>query len=409
MYKIVPGQFARIADFILHTQIEDVPENIRTWAKLLTLDTLGVAAAASTLPPGRIAREFAANYLCAGTSGPSAHQLFDVRPASALGAAFALATQIDNLDAHDGYNPVKGHIGVAVIPAMVATAETLGRKVSGRGALMAVLMGYEIAGRAGLALHSTVTDYHTSGAWNALGVVALAARLMELTECELRAALGYAEFHGPRSQMMREIDFPSMLHDGSAWGALSGLSAVHMAQGQFDAGPAITVEGQGTEIFWSDCGHFWVTENQYIKPYPICRWAHALIDGALLLRDKHQLSSQDVASIEIATFHESTRLFQGQPETTSVAQYSQHFAVATALLRGRVEVDEVRDATLSEPEIRRLISHTTITEKELYNERFPAGRWGDVTLVLNSGERLNSGALNARGGRWFLTGLSARR
>jgi len=59
---------------------------------------------------------------------------------------------------------------------------------------------------------------------------------------------------------------------------------------------------------------------------------------------------------------------------------------------------EVRDETLDEPEIRRLISNTTIGEKELYNERFPAGRWGDVTLVLNNGERLNSGSINARGG-----------
>ena len=31
---------------------------------------------------------------------------------------------------------------------------------------------------------------------------------------QLRHALGIAEYHGPRSQMMREIANPSMLHDG---------------------------------------------------------------------------------------------------------------------------------------------------------------------------------------------------
>ena len=41
--------------------------------------------------------------------------------------------------------------------------------MSGAEALMLVTLGYEIAGRAGLALHATVSDYHTSGAWNALG------------------------------------------------------------------------------------------------------------------------------------------------------------------------------------------------------------------------------------------------
>ena len=49
--------------------------------------------------------------------------LFDGREASLAGAAYAAATQTDNLDAHDGYNPVKGHIGVAVIPALLALAE----------------------------------------------------------------------------------------------------------------------------------------------------------------------------------------------------------------------------------------------------------------------------------------------
>jgi len=398
VYQIIPGQFERIADFILNSKFAEVPEQARLWAKRVTLDTLGVAAAASVLPAGQIAREFAANFLCAAPAATAAHLLFDGRPASSVGAAFALAAQIDNLDAHDGFNPVKGHIGVVVIPAMLATAETLGRKLSGKEALMAVLMGYEIAGRAGLALHATVTDYHTSGAWNALGVTALAARLLKLTPGQLRAALGYAEFHGPRSQMMREIDYPSMLHDGSAWGALSGLSAVQMTRLGFAAGPAITLEGQGTESFWDDCGSWWVIEHQYIKPYPICRWAHALIDGVLALREQHQLQAEDVQCIEIATFHESTRLFQGQPESSAVAQYSLPFAVSVALLRGTVGVDEIRDDVLHDPQIRRLIGQTTIREDALCNERFPEGRYGEVTLVLNSGKRLSSGIVNARGG-----------
>ena len=41
----------------------------------------------------------------------------------------------------------------------------------------------------------------------------------------LRQAIGIAEYHGPRSQMMREIDNPTMLHDGSGWGAMVGVTA----------------------------------------------------------------------------------------------------------------------------------------------------------------------------------------
>ena len=125
--------------------------------------------------------------------------LFDGREASLAGAAYAAATQTDNLDAHDGYNPVKGHIGVAVIPALLALAEQA-EPMSGAEALMLVTLGYEIAGRAGLALHATVSDYHTSGAWNALGVAAMASRLRGLSAQKRREANGIADYHGPAAR-----------------------------------------------------------------------------------------------------------------------------------------------------------------------------------------------------------------
>ncbi len=79
-------------------------------------------------------------------------------------------------------------------------------------------MFYEIAARVALALHATLSDYHTSGAWNALDVAALGYRLRGASPGQLCQALGIAEYHGPRSQMMREIANPTMLYDGSGRG-----------------------------------------------------------------------------------------------------------------------------------------------------------------------------------------------
>jgi Uncharacterized protein involved in propionate catabolism len=108
--------------------------------------------------------------------------------------------------------------------------------------------------RAGIALHATVTDYHTSGAWNALAVAAIGARLLKLGPDKLREALGIAEYHGPRSQMMRVIDSPTMLHDGSAWGALAGVTAVYLADQGFTGAPAATVEAEEVDAIWRDLG-----------------------------------------------------------------------------------------------------------------------------------------------------------
>jgi hypothetical protein len=82
------------------------------------------------------------------------------------GLVSQMGTQLDNLDAHDGWQPSKGHAGAAVLPALCAFAER-SASVSGPEALAAMVLGYEIPYRASIALHTTADDYHTSGAWSA--------------------------------------------------------------------------------------------------------------------------------------------------------------------------------------------------------------------------------------------------
>jgi len=99
---------------------------------------------------------------------------------SAAGAAYAVAARIDNLDAHDGYQPAKGHAGVTVVAALLACAQQRPQGLDGHSALAALVAGYEIACRAGTALHATAGDYHSSGAWNALGAATVGCRLAGL-------------------------------------------------------------------------------------------------------------------------------------------------------------------------------------------------------------------------------------
>ena len=374
-----------------------IPEHALDMAATLLIDTVGVAAGASDLEVAHIARDHVCAFHAAGAPEHSASLLFDGREVSIPGAAFATATQIDNLDAHDGYNPTKGHIGCAVVPALFAFAEAQ-RNLLGRDALAAMVMSYEIAARAGIALHASVSDYHTSGAWNALGVAALACRLRGATPDQLRHAFGIAEYHGPRSQMMREIANPTMLHDGSGMGAMVGAMAALMAMQGFTGAPALTVESQDAAQHWDDLGTRWTIAENYIKPYPICRWAHAALDAVTWLITEYDLQAKDVARVEVNTFAESAALFPGIPTTTSQAQYSLPFALAALLVHGKISPNEITDAGLTDPNVAALVPRITVQEDARYSDRFPAGRWSDVTIELRDGTRLASGESNARGG-----------
>jgi 2-methylcitrate dehydratase PrpD len=389
--------FGKVADFVAGLAPDAIPQSARTRAAVMLLDTLGICAAAGPMEAGTIARETAAALWRAGDPALGARMLFDGRRVSLPAAVFAAATQTDNLDAHDGYQPTLGHIGVVTVPTLAALAEAL-PDLSGPEAIAALVIGYEVAGRAAISLHASVADYHASGAWNALGVVAMAARMRGMSRRHLREAFGIAEYHGPRSQMMREIASPSMLHDSSGWGAMGGMTAALLAERGFTGAPAITIEAPEAATHWADLGRFWQIEHQYVKPYPICRWAHASIDAARELMIAHRPNPDDIAEIRIRSFDYAVKLYPTMPETTSQAQYALPFPVATMIVHGRIGLEHISGAGLADPAVAALVARTRMTAEPRHQARFPIGRWADVAFVMRDGRVLASGDTHARGG-----------
>lgn len=381
-------------DFVHDLQFDDLPEDVVRFAKRCVLDLCGVAIAAAGTDLSIIIRNHAAAQFGVGTK--SARMLVDGRKVSPAGAALAGGMTIDALDGHDGHKLIKGHVGCAVFPTALAVLQA--EEIADcRELLTSVVIGYEVGTRAGLALHSTADDYHTSGAWVALACAALGARALGLDTAKTREAIGIAEYHGPRSQMMRCIDHPTMLKDGSGWGAMAGVSAAYLAADGFTGAPAITVEDEGVAEFWSDLGSSWRIFEQYFKPYPVCRWAQPSLQAVLDLRRAHSLSSEQVERIEVTTFHQSVRLATRQPLTTEQAQYSTSFPTAAAMVRGKVGPEEVLEEAFRDPEIIRLSQGMVFRESEDYNAVFPARRLADVSLLLKDGRRIDSEPTEAHG------------
>ena len=244
-------------EFIHDTRFADLPPEVAAMARTCVLDLIGVTCAGSRTALSRIARNFATRQFAASEDGNTARLILDGRRASVPGVAFAGAATIDSFDAHDGHVLTKGHAGVAVWPAVLGLLQVAGSR-EGRALLASVVIGYEIAIRAGIALHATARDYHTSGAWSALACAALGARILRLDGTATRHALGIAEVHhGPRSPMMRCIDHPTMVKDGSAWGALSGVTAAFLAADGFTGAPAMLAEAPEVAEYWVDLGTRW--------------------------------------------------------------------------------------------------------------------------------------------------------
>jgi 2-methylcitrate dehydratase PrpD len=377
--------------FIHEVQWSDLPASVRHQAKRCLLDTIGCAIGARQTRLSQIVYDFAVRM----HGGESNRLWLDGRQVSVHGATLAHGMTIDALDIHDNCNAVKGHAGVAIIPATLAMVEQHKQPLSGQEVLTSIVMGYEIAIRAGLALHATACDYHSSGAWNALGCASVAARYLQLNTERTRHALGIAEYYGPRSQMMRCIDYPTMLKDGSGWGAMTGLSAAWMAHFGFTGAPAITIESEECHSVWDDIGVQWHICQQDFKRHAVCHWAQPAIAGTLQLVEAHRIPPEKIRRIRVFTFHEATRLHNCHPQNTEQAQYSLPFPVASALFYGCLGATELSGAALENPDILRLAESVQLIEDDECNKRFPQQQTARVELELIDGGLLDSGVVFA--------------
>ena len=385
------GHKVAITEFISGCALADIPPDALHMARRCVVDTLGVWAAGSRTRPSLIARNHAARRYAGSLQMP-----FDGRTTNPVGLAFAGAATIDAVDGHDGHQSCKGHASVALLPSLLAEQDALPARDM-EDLLVDFIVGSEIALRAGLALHASAPDYHSSGAWNALGCAAIGARCRQLSAEQTWHALGIAEYYCPRAQMMRSIDHPTMGKDSSAWGALAGGSAVDLAEDGFTGAPALTCSSVDVSDIWDDLGSRWRILETNFKAYPVCRWAHPAIEGIRALKARQSISAAEIKSIEVATFNEAMRLSTPRPIDGDAAQYSLPLCVALAVHEDVLTPDMLLPAFFDQPTIWATVDQVQLKEKSDYNAVFPTERLCDVTLHMSDGQILVCTGAEARG------------
>jgi 2-methylcitrate dehydratase PrpD len=376
-----------VVDFVHGLRAADVPPAVRRHLELLLADLGAVSVAGRPAPAARIA----ADYASLAHPGDEATALYDGRRLGVLGAAWANGVLANVLDMDDGHRLTKGHPGAVIIPAVLAAAQSV--DASPEEALVATAVGYEVAIRAGVALHARdEAAYHASGAWGALGAAAAAARLMGLDATATTHAIGLAEYHAPIAPIMRSCAEPAMTKDACAWGAWLGVSSALMAAGGFTSVGAEYLEDPDVE----DLGTRWACEELYVKAYPCCRWTQGAIRAALRLVDEIGARPDELDRVTIRTFAAADGLAKVEPATTEEAQYNLVWPVATVLTHGRFGVAECL-GPFDDPVVRATAARTDVVVDPELTAAFPARRLTAVEVRLRDGSVHGTDLTEARG------------
>ncbi len=381
----------RVLRFVLELKPEDLPAEVRHQAKRCLLDGLGSLIAGTQTPVARIMADFAANAF----RGDEASILIDGRKVSAVGAALANGFAANALDIDDGFRLVKGHPGACVLPVVLAAAEIASRPVHGRELLAALVVGYEVAIRAGLIRHARYATYHASGSWGAVAGAAAAGRLLGLGQAQVRHAMGAAEYHAPIAPMMKGIAKPSMVKDGIGWGAMVAVASALLAREGFTGIEPLFADSP--ETGWiANLGTDYGMLGLYFKPYAACRWAQPAVAGALKVVRENALDLRQVTCIRIRTFEAAAALNCTPPADTEQAQYNLAFPVAAALLDGEVGPAQVLPPRLRDPRLVALAGKVRVETAEEYEALFPRKTVAEVVAATIDGREFSSGPMEPR-------------
>jgi len=368
----------RLVEYAYGIRWEEVPPEARERVKHLFLDFLGVAVGGRGLGDSTPAVLRAGRALAAGAQGVCTvvgeRPLYPSPVAAFLNGAFA-----HTLDFDDTHRESIIHPGAPLFAALLALSEA--HRIPGRRFLEAALVGYEVTCRIGVVHGEGVhrRGFHPTATTGIFGAVVAGAYLLGLPKEVAVDALGLAGSMTSGSlQFLVGGGWNKRVHVGLA--AHNAIYALTMAQegvrgarqplegtygylrsyaeGVADPSRALGDVGEGDRV--------WHVLRTAVKPYPSCRYNHAVVDALVSLARRTPLTPAGVEGVEVVLPPVGYALVAVPPEgkrrpRTSVdAQFSVYFAAAVALLEGGLTWQSYR--RLSDPQVVALMDRVVARE-----------------------------------------------
>ena len=389
-----------IFDFVKNftgTRYEDIPAPAVAAAKKEVLDSLATALGGSSQAGVRELVDMVKEW---GGNEQSTIIAYGMK-CPAPNAAQVNATMMHALDYDDGHPVAQVHIGCVAVPTCFAVAERMGG-ISGREFIGTLALGADFLARLGMSSRpgSSPVKYgwHPTALYGYLGAAAMAGRIMGLDQERMVNAMGIA-YHqcAGNSQCVNDGALTKRMGPGLA--AKGGITAVLMAERGITGAKNI-LEGEygmfrqyhggdyDARILTADLGRRFEGVNIGDKPYPCCGFSHPFIDAVLLLKSKHAIKADQVRSITAYGGDSAYEIcvppeVKGNPRSTVDAQFSVPWAIATALVKGRVNVEDFTEEAIRKEDVLRISRKvTSVLDPKLSRHGVGPGR---VKITMQDG------------------------
>jgi len=383
-----------IASFITTTHFDKLPPNVVKQVKVAIRDNLGLLLATAKDETAVPAREFA---LALGGREESTLLGSDVKVSCPVASMVntIIAKGLGGLE--DGEYRDVGflcHCGGTILATALAVAER--QNATGKNLIEAVVMGYEVAMRAGWIsrLGGKMDMVETYAA------TAVAAKLLGLTAEETTNALGLAEARNfsvfsIRGRPREKIPSGRVT---VGWGAMIGVTAALLAQSGFSGPYTVFDLAEHNQEPLKNLGKDWEIMRQFFKLNNNCRFCDAPIDGVLQLTKRHNLGADDISQITLGVAEQATTMVGNTSPTTAFeAIFSLPFVIGAILIDGEMGPDQTSAEKLRDERILNQVRKVKLVADPEAEALRPGKAAARVKIETKDGKKFETFVIDPRG------------
>lgn len=390
----MPDYLDAIISYICKNTFDDLSQDVILSAKEVLSDSLGVIAAGS--------REEEVKGLISRIVHPGDSQVATLIGAGlrteSLKAGLINGTAGTFLELDEGNQFARGHPGIHIVPAVLAVAEE--KRLSGKEVLNALVLGYEVGARIGIACKIRMS-MHPHGTWGTVGAAVAVGKLLGYNERAMKEIINVS------SSLSLSTSRKTMLEGGTVRNVYSGVSGLmgilawHLVESGF------TGERDGlSTVFGSVVSETFVLEKMteklgerfeiarnYFKRHACCRYNHATLDAINTITAKLPagwIQPEDIAKVEVMTYSLAAQLCDQNPRNMLAGKFSIPFAVATSIVHGDTGISSFNEQAVNDPNIRALAQRVEVVEAPELTAMMPARRPSRVRITLKDGRELDA-------------------
>jgi 2-methylcitrate dehydratase PrpD len=385
----------RLANFIIQTRFETIPEAVIEKAKEAVVDFIGCVLAGSRHAAGRKIVEYI-------------RYLGGIEESTVMGMGFKTSSPFAGLangvmahaeDFDDISFSVPGHPTVPLLPAVFSIGEKAG--ISGRDLLTAYVIGFEVICKVGRSLspHLYQRGWHATSVLGVLGSAAASSWILNLDKERVIHGLGIASSmaSGLRANLG---SMTKPLHVGLA--AQNGIVAASLAEKGWTANPQALEERTG--LFpvlagtWDmnlGINHLgdpfdFISPGITFKQYPSCAETHPALDAVIGLMNENRIEADTILSIDcIVTPMDRDVLVYHHPKNATEGKFSLEFCVAIGILERKAGLSQFIDEKVRDPKIVEMMKKVRMEADPALSPDGYTGAATVVSLKLKDGTILN--------------------